>query len=406
VAWVDDDPDGLLAAEASKEHEVGNEYGATKGELPFRDSTNVAGVTQWLERSGEALIPGIVRSGVASYHTSGFFARVGLDQLLWFANLARSETGQRHRIWMGPWPGGGLLGSGDPEVRGIWVTEAQRFFDYWLKGIDNGIMDEPPVVYSTSVSTTDRIDTVWRFADSWPLPQTQLMDFYLRPGPSGSIGSSNDGLLAAGDPVEAHTGKDDLTVDYGLSAPAGDQLHGGEAGADFSSFESGNMTYTTSPLATDVEVTGHPVVHLFVSTSADDGDFIVHLTDVDNDGISTYVTRERLRASHRATAPAPCYWFDVPWHAHNQAESQPVPRGEVVELAFALLPTSYLFRSGHRIRMSIAGANLASSVTPVLDPRPELSVHRDAAHPSRLSLPVVGVDGRRDTGGAPPERRA
>ena len=118
AAPVDDDHDGWQVAQASKEHEQGNDYAATKGKLPFRDSENEKGVAQWLERSGEALLAGIVSSGVASYHTSGLLARVGLDQLLWFGNLARSATGNRHRIWMGPWGAGGVVFA-EPEYKEI-----------------------------------------------------------------------------------------------------------------------------------------------------------------------------------------------------------------------------------------------------------------------------------------------
>jgi putative CocE/NonD family hydrolase len=393
VAPVDDDPDGLQVTEARRAHEQGNDYTATSGAMPFRDRSNAAGIHQWLERSGEALLPGIERSGVASYHTSGWFATMGLDQLLWYSNLARSATGERHRILMGPWSAGGLA-LGAPADKELWAVETLRFMDYWLKGIDNGIMSEPPIVYATPMSTTDRVVNEWRYADSWPLPNALSTECFFHGGPSGSVASLNDGLLVQQVSTDAAEGFDEMKVDYNIAAPTGDisssmNRPGGEVGADFRPHDEHCLTYTTAPLRSDTEVTGHPVMHLFVSTTAADGDFVIHLEDVDDDGSSTFVTEGVLRASHRRPAVAPFYNFDAPWHSHNELDTEPVPPGEVIELSFALLPTSYRFRAGHRIRVAISDGDAAKWVTPAQEPEPLIRIYRGTDHRSRIVLPVV-----------------
>jgi putative CocE/NonD family hydrolase len=397
VAPVDDDLDGSMAALASKEHEAGNDYSATKGDLPFRDSRNANGVTQWLERSGEVLLPGIINSGVATYQTSGFFARVGIDQLLWFSNLARSATGNRHRILIGPWPHGGVIFSA-PETREAWAIEALRFFDYWLKDIDNGLADEPPVIYTTQTSRRELDDVPeWRVAAEWPPAGAQPTDFYFGGGPSGSVASSNDGLLSAGATDAAKDGRDEVTIDYGLVSPprsestamASGFWEGGVPGTDFSDYDAKCITYTTERLDADLEVTGHPFVRLFASTTADDGDFFVHLEDVDQSGVSTYVSRGCLRASHRAERPAPYYRFEMPWHSYNESDVTLIPSGEIVELAFDLLPVSHRFRAGNRIRVTVAGADIANALTPAIQPAPQVTIHRDPQHRSRITLPVM-----------------
>jgi putative CocE/NonD family hydrolase len=388
VAPVDSDPDGLLAAEARHGHDLGNDYSAVAGKWPFRDSVASDGSQPWLTNDGVHLVRGIERSGVATYHSSGWFARVGIDQLLWFSNLARSATADRHRILMGPWPQGGVAGA-DAEARELWGTETLRFMDYWLKGIDNGIMDEPPVVYATTDSTAHRKVDRWNFAATWPLTNAQPTQFLFAGGPSGSIRSVNDGRLLAGD--RGPETSDPYVVDYTVSHPGGDTLMGAGAGADFTPYSTGCITYTTPALTAAVEVTGHPVVNLFVSSTAPDGDFIVHLLDVEPGGASTFVTHKRIRASHRAVSDPPFFYFDAPWHTDYEADSEPMRTDEVTELAFDLLPTSYHFRAGHRIRVSIACADAELYQTPVIEPAPTVTFHRSEAHPSRLTLPVVGA---------------
>src|SRR5258708_4733831 len=92
-------------------------------------TTSPRGSQAWLNRGPEALLPGIEASGVASYHLSGWYARVGMEQLLWFSNMQRSSSAGRHRIVMGPWPGGGIANAGDAE-REVWATETLRFMDF------------------------------------------------------------------------------------------------------------------------------------------------------------------------------------------------------------------------------------------------------------------------------------
>jgi uncharacterized protein len=390
VAPVDDDPAGALVAEASEMHAASNDYSATQGLMPYRDSKNAEGNDHWQERSGEALLPGVIASDVASYATTGFFAAVGLAQILWFANLARSKSASKHRLWLGPWPAGGVVAA-VPEHRSVWATENLRFFDYWLKGIDNGIMDEPPVVYSTQVSTKDRgADKTWREAPTWPVPDAIPTPFYFHAGRSGSIDSVNDGVLSQRPPDAGADAKDDYRVVYDISEPPGDQhLRVGPPGADFRAYDARCLTYTSDVLVDDLEVTGHPVVHLFVSSSADDGDFVVHLEDVSANGESTYVDQRRMRASHRKTKAPSYYRCESPWHSYFEVDQETIPSGEVVEVPFELLPTSYLFQRGHRIRVSIACAEEATALTPILDPPPTVSVHRAGNYLSHIVLPVV-----------------
>jgi putative CocE/NonD family hydrolase len=149
------------------------------------------------------------------------------------------------------------------------------------------------------------------------------------------------------------------------------------------------LTYTTSPLSEDVEVTGHPMVHLWVSATATDADFMVYLEEVGSDGRSTYITEGVQRASSRATADAPWNMSGLPYHRGLATDAEPLVPGEVVELVFDLLPTSNIFDTGHRIRITITGADADTYLTTTLNPPPTVSVYRSAEHTSYIVLPII-----------------
>jgi putative CocE/NonD family hydrolase len=389
IAPVDKDTDGSQLAEALAIH-AANDYAATSGEIPLRDGVGAGGVAQWLERSGEALLPGIVLSEVATYQTTGFFARVGVDQLLWFANLERSRSRGRHKMLIGPWPHGGVF-FGGPPTRQSWAVEALRFFDHWLKGVENGVMDEPPVRYSTQTSGTSGDPDQWRLSQTWPPADSHLVDFYLAAGQVPDGPQADVGLRPTA--VAAEDGADELTVDDTLASPSRHTdegfWEGGAPGSDYSSYDAACLTYTTEPLAEALELTGHPIVHLYLSASADDADVFVRLVDVHPDGVSTFVTQGRLRASYRAAGAPPYYRFDTPWHPSRAEDIAPIPAGEVVELAMGLLPLSYEFQPGHRVRLSVSGADTGYVTSAPASHDLRLTVHRGTRFPSRIRLPVV-----------------
>jgi putative CocE/NonD family hydrolase len=131
------------------------------------------------------------------------------------------------------------------------------------------------------------------------------------------------------------------------------------------------------------------VVHLWVTSSAEDGDFFVYLEDIEPDGRSVYVSEGQLRASHRRLAEAPYDRMGLPYHRSHAEDLVPLVPGEPVELCFDLQPTSVVFREGHRIRVTVTCADKDTFATPVLDPAPEVSVLRGPTRPSHLVLPVI-----------------
>jgi putative CocE/NonD family hydrolase len=269
-----------------------------------------------------------------------------------------------------------------------YAAEAHRWFDYWLKGIDNGIMNEPPIhYYVMGVSKKE----AWQTSNQWPIEKQELTRFYFGEGKTGSITSVNDGLLSA----EAPTGQDAFdayTVDYTATTGKKSRWTAVNFPRDYPDMRSNDkkaLTYTTSPLETNVEVTGHPVVHLWLRTEAPDLDAFVYLEEVTGSGESFYITEGNLRASHRKLSKAPYNNLGLPYHSHYQSDLMPIPGGEPFELVFNLLSTSYRFHEGSRIRITVTFADADNFDTPVINPAPKISLLRDMDHPSSIQLPIV-----------------
>jgi predicted acyl esterase len=128
---------------------------------------------------------------------------------------------------------------------------------------------------------------------------------------------------------------------------------------------------------------------LRVSASERDAAVFVYLSEVEADGRSRYVTEGFLRALHRQTGPRPAnYRGDWPFHPCTRAAAQPLVPGEPQTLEIALLPVSWVFAAGSRLRLSIAGAD-ALHFPPVPHGRPaRLTIHCGGTDGSRLDLPL------------------
>ena len=250
-------------------------------------------------------------------------------------------------------------------------------------------MDEPPVWYYTLGAPPDQ---AWHSSEQWPLANEVRTNYYFQAGPSNSVDLTNDGLLTTTAPTD-DTGQDDYTVDYTTTMgpkTRWQRMVGGEFEyGDMTNQDSKSLTYTTPPLDEALEITGHPTVHLWASSSADDGDFFVYLEKVDANGYAHYLTEGVLRASHRALAEPPYEYMGLPYHRSFQEDMEPLPHNTPVELVFDLHPTSVLFQVGDRVRIRVTGADTDTFQTPRLDPAPTVSIYRSAEHASYIDLPLI-----------------
>jgi putative CocE/NonD family hydrolase len=381
---VDQDKDGTLLAQARAERLNTSALAEAVGQfdsIPYRDSLMEDGTKLWIrDETLYPLIDRINRSGVPVYLINGWYDIYARDNFLIYNNLTVPK-----RLLVRPTDHAGIESPGSDIDYG---AEAHRWFDYWLKGIDNGIMDEPPIhYYLQGVAKTQ----AWQSTDEWPLINQELTRYYLGPGENHGEVSVNNGrtvLLPPADPEAFDAYKIDYTTTTGYkshwSAVAMPHQY-----PDLRSRDARALTYTTSPLETALNITGHPLAHLWLRTDAPDLDVFVYLEQVDQKGNATYITQGNLRASHRLLSPAPFANFGLPWHNHFQSELQPIPAGQPFELDFDLLPTSWQLAPGKSLRITVAFADAGNFDTPILDPAPTLQILRDMNHPSYVEIPVV-----------------
>jgi putative CocE/NonD family hydrolase len=379
---VDSDPNGALLAQAreSRKNIVGvqsaNEVAL---QSPYRDSVTPDSIYPWQVMGLYPFIDRINQQHTAIYMTVGWYDIFTADMFYWYNNLSVPK-----RLTVRPTDHSQVSADRYDLNYG---TEALRWLDYWLKGIDNGIMDEPSIHYY--VQDGPRKGT-WQTSDQWPLAAQKLTAYYFGADESNSVASVNDRTLTLDPPVYAPA-SDDFIVDYTTTTGTKTRWGAVDQAHDYPDLRTNDakaLTYTTPPLETELEVTGHPVVNLWLSTDALDLDVFVYLEEVDASGRSTYITEGDLRASHRKLSQAPFNNMGLPYQSHYQNDQELVPATEPFEMTFSLLPTSYKFHSGNRIRITVAFADAGNFDTPILVPAPSLKLLRDSNHPSYIELPI------------------
>lgn len=375
---TDEDDDGYpdMLYEAIMEHKGNTPQVPFLQSIPYRDSwSDVTESMYWEEASTSNYLEEIAQSNIPVYVYGGWYDFMRRDTLLIYKNWPNPV-----KALIGPWPHcGNML---DTSFNSL--NELHRFFDYWLKGIDNGIMDEPPIYFATDKAP---IAKRWQYAADWPLPSHEPLTYYLHAGPSDTTSSVNDGILSL-TPPDDENAKDDYTSDYSITANT--DWYIGTPRPTGREIDAKGLTYTTDPLPYDTRIQGHPMASLWISSSEADAAFFLTIEDVNENGRSVYVDDGRLKASMRGTNEAPFDNLSLPWHRGYEEDAQPLVPGALIELSFDLLPMSYVFKAGHRIRLVITSAVGGWFVNiPTYDPPSQVSVFRDTEHPSSITLPLT-----------------
>lgn len=371
--------------------------------------------------------------------SSGWYDPFPRDASEQFMQLARQNRTPQ-RLILGPWNHLTMRGDGASHVREVefgpaakwgdkvYCRERLRWFDRWLKDIETGVEDDPPVRIFVmgggdgARTAEGRLNHggVWRSEATWPIAHVQSVTVYLRSGgtlsteapdtgespvswthdparPVPTIGAAVTGFYEWAPPPDG--------VDANYLAPRGrmrtivpdgplhqrerPELVGCKPPYPLLSERADVMVFQSLPLSEDIEVTGAAVVTLWVSTSARDTDFTAKLLDVYPpseawpEGFQMPLCDSILRARFREGY-------------EREVLMEP---GERYEIRIELPPVSNLFQAGHRIRLDIASSNF-----PRFDVNPNTgealgrhsgqisarnTLHLDANHPSRIILPVV-----------------
>ena len=306
-------------------------------------------VADW-PRVGE-LTPGkYPRVKVPTLNISGWYDQVQQDTINNYMEMVRygpPELRDKHFLIVGPWRHftfGRKVG--DIDFGRQAAVDRQpiklRWFDYWLKGMKNGFLDEPRV--QIFVMGEDQ----WRSELEWPLTRAEETKYYFH-----SAGRANsrfgDGNLSVVKPVEEPPDTfvydpSDPVPTYGNVEPWQDYLAPDVDGPrDRRAIQTRHdvLVYTTPELDRDVEVTGRIFVKLYASTTARDTDFTAILNDVHPDGYAQILQDGIIRARYR----------------NSFVKQELVNPDQVYEYTIGLMSTSNVFKKGHRIQVEISSSN-------------------------------------------------
>jgi hypothetical protein len=267
---------------------------------------------------------------------------------------------------IGPWVHS-LPDSTYPGPNIDWLHELVRFFDYWLKGIDNGIMAEPAVTlyrqeYTPPEAFPRRMNGAWHSEAAYPIERTRRQTVYL------GAGTLRDAPTTMAE-IDSYPHRPALGTRGALCWGGGAAPNG--LARDLRPDEALSLTYTGEALDEPLDIIGFPEAILYLSVDAPVAHVVVRLTDVAPDGASALVSTGLLNLTHR----------------DGHTDPQPLTPGEVYQVRVQLKAAGYRFLAGHRLRLSVASASW-----PIIWPSPypaQNNLHRGPDRSSRLILPVV-----------------
>ncbi|MBV9046846.1 MAG: CocE/NonD family hydrolase [Solirubrobacterales bacterium] len=341
------------------------------------------------ERYGEMTVPALNIGGWYDLFLGGTIANY-----LGMKRHGATPAARRPRLVIGPWAHGDSVGWFAQRSYGFLSNYLAldptalhlRWFDHYLKGVENGAGEDPPVqIFVMGIDA-------WRDERDWPLPDTSYTRYYLH-----SQGHAN---TAAGDGVLSPEPPDEQPHDTYLYDPRNPVPTLGGATFLPGLFVAANagpldqrplagradvLTYATAPLEHDVEVTGPVELVLFASSTANDTDFTGKLIDLHPDGRAEILTDGILRARYR----------------DSMSDPKPLEPNKVYELRIDLWATANVFRAGHRIRLDVSSsnfprfdANTNTGGTIASEGRDDgveavNRVFHDRSHPSHVVLPII-----------------
>ncbi|RQN37570.1 CocE/NonD family hydrolase [Paraburkholderia tropica] len=262
------------------------------------------------------------------------------------------------KLEIGPYP---------PMQTRPWVDEHDtmfRWYDYWLKGIDNGIMDEPPVKVHVEGSRQ------WMSGEHWPVTPVEYRSLYLR---------TRSKLAFEPEPLDAeHAHAEGF---YQAPLTVVDKVE--------------KLTWSTEPFQSATSVHGVGAAHLYAAIDQDDTNFILRMWDEAPTGKRQLVTTGFLKASHRELDERTTE--GNPYHPHTR--SVPVEPGVINEYVIRLYPFANEFKPGHKLVVELmCNEPLVDEHNSLLPPDAfhlpvgravSHTIYRDATHLSRLVLPFA-----------------
>jgi putative CocE/NonD family hydrolase len=336
------------------------------------------------------------------FHQSGWFDGDGIGSKLNYLAMARHHHANQKLI-LGPWghTDEAERRHGDRDFGPDAIVDLQRaylrWFDFWLKGIDNGITKEPLV--SVFVMGSNK----WLKGDTYPLPQTRFEKWYLASDGKANT-SKGDGKLSPEVPAEK-AATDHYTYDPGDPTPDPEAYEEPDEPKDGSAPKAKSreakkkeaeayhahvtdsrpdiLVYTTEPLQKPVTFCGPVSAVLYASSSARDTDWFVNLMEIDEKGKILVLGSGKVRARYR----------------ESTKKVELLEPGKVYEYHLDLWQTGITIPKGHRLRVEVASASFPAfsrnlntgghNETETAFVKAEQTIYHSKEYPSHVLLPVV-----------------
>ncbi len=323
----------------------------------------------------------IANSGAGIYRIGGWYDG-GLAKSLieGFWNTPNTE-----KVLIGPWDHGPADNASpfSPTTKRDFdiYAEMLRYFDYHLKGIQNDVLNDDKFYYFTVG------EEKWKSTNVWPPDYVQNQPLFL---------SANNTLVSQAD--EMQTGSNLYPINFEANTDSHSRWNsvtalyknGPTKYINRKEASEKLLHYDFAPFEADVEMTGSPIAHLFVSANNKNADVFVYIEDVHPDGTVYMVTEGMLRGIHRKIGEDTDDYKQIgPYHSYSNEDMEYLTPDEVTEFAMDLLPISYQFKKGHRLRISIAGTDMLHFDIPKEDVATELTLHCSPQYPSRIVLPLA-----------------
>jgi len=256
------------------------------------------------------------------------------------------------------------------------------YFDAFLKGDTTTLTPHKQIRYYTMGSGD------WSTTEVWPPVGFSEKTYYL--------GDNQQLVENLTDVAEASDGYVvDFTVTNGTLTRWHTSLDGGDVVYDNRVEQAEkSLHYTSTPLKQTIEITGTPTVSLYVASSHRDNLFIAYLEDVSPDGRVSYITEGILRADNRQITDRENLPYKITGaapHSYSRTDALPMVPGEVANISFDLFPISAQVKVGHKLRVSIVGADSDAFSRWPKEGIPEWTVYKGGVKASQITIPYKNI---------------
>jgi uncharacterized protein len=287
------------------------------------------------------------------------------------------------------------------------VEDHAAFFDHWLKGADNGIMDRPPVRLEIR---TGRGGSYVLQENEWPIARTEYVRWYLDASSSDQEARLPcDNVLRLARTVPDVERSVTYSAEVDVSGPPMPSVAAVEGVMAATARCSPGATFVSEPFETDTVLAGYSKLVLWVASTSEDMDIYVALRVLDETnreidfcgpalipGISTDfypLAKGWLKVSHRKLDTQRSTEFR-PKHTHLRADHAPLQAGEIVPVEVEIIPNTGLIRKGHRLRADIqpytgVGHGMRHAYDATYHDGAHNTIYTGPEHPSYVQLPVV-----------------